>query len=315
MLQFPQGTGIYPWLAVILIMVLALGLVFYLPVKTWIEELKKKARENNKDIYEIIKDAGYSYDPEQDIFYSLMYPWQRKLGYCRLYDEASAPMNMIIDCEPVYFEYKGKRWLIEFWKGQYAMSAGGEIGVYTTMSPDLDVPGVFNGTFYECASDADRLYMSYYLFKNGRLLFKRKARHWWLTGFKLGEFADPSELSMYLTVALKDTEMRDAFIKGLMEAGYSPNELMVNDSLVSLVFDKPRTQQPLSRIPATDMLIQAKNKLLCDKFREITGQYSTFPARMEAIRKQAPELYAAALEIGKARRLYDVYEKIRDYLT
>lgn len=315
MLQFPEGIGIYPWAAVILIVLLALGLVFYLPVKAWIEELRKKAGKNDKDIYEIIKDAGYYYDPEQDIFCSLMYPWQRKLGYCRLYDEASAPMNMIIDCEPVYFQYKGKRWMIELWKGQYAMSAGGEIGVYTTTEPDLVVPGIFNGAFYECASDEDRLYMSYYLFKNGRLLFKRKGKHWWLTGFKLGEFAEPSELSMYITIALKDIEMRDAFINGLREAGYSYSELLVNDTLVSLVFSKPRTPQPFSRIPATDMLIQGKNKLFCEKFREITGEYSTFPARMEAIRIQAPELYTAALEIGKARRLYEIYEKIKDHLA
>ena len=35
-----------------------------------------------------------------DIFYSLNDCWQRDFGYCRLYDEACAPLAMIIDCEP-----------------------------------------------------------------------------------------------------------------------------------------------------------------------------------------------------------------------
>ena len=46
-------------------------------------------------------------------------------------------MGMIIDCEPVRFYYGGKKWLIELWKGQYGMTTGCEIGVYT--APVYDV--------------------------------------------------------------------------------------------------------------------------------------------------------------------------------
>jgi hypothetical protein len=28
---------------------------------------------------------------------------------------------MIIDCEPNHFEYRGKKWMLSFWKGQYDM--------------------------------------------------------------------------------------------------------------------------------------------------------------------------------------------------
>lgn len=265
-------------------------------------------------MYEIIDEAGYSYDPEQDIFYSQMNPWQRKMGYCRLYDEACAPLNMIIDCEPVYFEYGGKRWMIEFWKGQYGMTSGAEMGVYTTKGPDLNIPGLFNGTFYNCASNADRLYMSYSLVKNGELLMTRKGRHWWLTGFKLGEFSEPSELTMYLTVVLKNKEMRNAFIKGLHKAGYTDNDLIVDGNVVGLVFDKPKTPQPLTRVPETDWLIQRKNELLCNKYQEITKGYDKFPDKMKAIREQAPELYDAILNIGKTKPLFNMYEKIKKYL-
>jgi len=214
MMQFSEEIKLYLWIPIILGTVLIITTIIYpqiyQSITKWLSGFRKKKRADDEVLYKVMADAGYSYDPIQDIFYSNMDPWQRKMGYCRLYDEASAPLNMIIDCEPIYFEYGGKRWLIEFWKGQYGMTTGGEIGVYTTEGPDLDIPGLFNGTFYNCASNADRLYMSFTLVKDEEVLFKRKGKHWWLTGFKLGEFSEPSELTMYLTIALKDRFMRDA---------------------------------------------------------------------------------------------------------
>jgi len=103
-----------------------------------------------------------------------------------LYDEAAAPLGMIVDCEPIHFEYKGKRWLIQFWKG-----------VYATDKPDINIPGLFKGTFYNSIKDDEFLWMSFTLKKNGKVLFERGDRHWWLTGFKLGEFSQPWELTMF----------------------------------------------------------------------------------------------------------------------
>lgn len=90
-----------------------------------------------KDLNNMLKTYGYSYDVKQDIFISNHDAWQRAMGYTRIFDEAAAPMSMIIDCEPIYFEYDNKRWLIEFWKGQYGMTTGCEIGVYYTNYPDI----------------------------------------------------------------------------------------------------------------------------------------------------------------------------------
>jgi hypothetical protein len=293
---------------------LAIAAILYRPVAKWFAKSRAGRSTDNDALYEAIKSAGYSYDPRQDIFYSNMDPWQRKMGYCRLYDEASAPLNMIIDCEPIYFEYGGKRWMIEFWKGQYGMSSGGEIGVYTTEEPDLSIPGFFDGTFYNCASNADRLYMSYSLVKDDELLFTRKGKHWWLTGFKLGEFSEPSELTMYLTIALKDAAMRNAFVGGLKKAGYSDSELYIDSNIVGLIYNKTHTPQPITRIAETDWLIQRKNELLCEKYQEITGPYDNFPDKMNAIREQAPEIYDAILNIGKTKPLFEIYEKLKKYL-
>lgn len=56
-----------------------------------------------------------------------MYPYQRKFGYYEPYDELVYSLNIGIDCEPTYFQYDGRRWLIEFCKGEYCMTTVGEL--------------------------------------------------------------------------------------------------------------------------------------------------------------------------------------------
>ncbi|HHX56079.1 MAG TPA: DUF4474 domain-containing protein, partial [Clostridiales bacterium] len=74
-----------------------------------------------------LKSFGFAYDDKANFFYSILDPWQKDLGYCSLYDEAAPALSMIFDSEPIYFDYNGKHWLIEFWKGQYGITTGGEI--------------------------------------------------------------------------------------------------------------------------------------------------------------------------------------------
>jgi len=263
---------------------------------------------------ELIEDAGFVYEPKQDIFYSSVNAWQRDMGYCRLYDEAAAPLGMIIDCEPIYFTYGGKRWLIEFWKGQYGLSTGGEIGIYTTEDPDINIPDFFNGTFYNAASDEDMLQIYFILRKDHKTLFSRESRHWWHTGFIVGEFSQPWELSMQIKMKLKDVDMCNEFLKGLKEAGYNDDEILVEEREVQFTFDKPRTPQPISRTKEIDNLIQKKNKLMCDKYQEITKSYDKFLDKINAIGKEAPELYNLILNIGKTKKLFNSYDIIKKFL-
>lgn len=275
---------------------------------------RKDDTPDNDDLYKAIEAAGYSYDPKQDILYSNMDAWQRNMGYCRLYDEAAAPLGMIIDCEPIYFKYSNKRWLIEFWKGQYDLTTGCEVGVYTTEAPDLNIPGVFNGTFFHCAGNEDCLNMDYYLIKNGEILFRREGKHWWLTGFKMGEFSEPSELEIHLSITLKDEEMRDAFVAGLKEAGYLDHEIIISENKVGIKFDKVHTRQPITRIQETDWIIQRKNQILCERYQEIAASYHTFPDKVRAIQEQSPDLYKLVLNMGRTRLLFDSFDKIKDYI-
>ena len=73
---------------------------------------------------------GFWYDPQQDIIFSRMDALQRKFGYAYGYDDSIFLINAVIDCEPIFFSFAGKTWMIELWKGQYGVMTGCEIGVY-----------------------------------------------------------------------------------------------------------------------------------------------------------------------------------------
>lgn len=262
-----------------------------------------------------IKAAGYAYDEKQDIFYSILDPWQRKVGYCRLYDEACAPLAMIVDCEPIYFKYDNRRWMIELWKGQYGMTCGCEVGVYVTDDIDIEIPGIYKGAFYNCVSNEDMLDISFVLKKDGKVCFKRSDKHWWLTGFKLGGFATPGELSMDVDITFKDGEMKDAFIAGLLDAGYNKKEFSSLKNKVSLQFDIPRSTPPSTRNEDIDMYFLERNKSLCDMYHKITDPYDNYQDKFNALKNESNELYDNMSSVGRPKDVFNFYVVICNYLN
>ena len=281
------------------------------PITNIVGSDSERIDELNRDL----NPFGFYYEPYQDLFYSLMNGWQRDFGYCRLYDEGSAALSMIIDCEPIRFEYHGKKWLIEFWKGQYGMTSGGEVGIYYTDGPDLNIPGVINGTFYYSIKDQDRINMSFALRKNGNLLFTRSGYHWWLTGFKLAEFSKPSELSMDIMMDLYDRQMTNAFVQALKKAGYKEDEFAVNGRRVYIHFAKPHTPQPISRTAFTEFIMQKNNESLCHSYNRLTKDYTDTLDKLEIVRNESPNMYNQILSMGKPRALFKSFDKIKGFLT
>ena len=167
---------------------------------------------------EIVNPLGYDYDPCQDIFTSRTDAWQKKYGYTARYDKLAPYFNMVFDCLPIYFDYDGKTWLIEFWKGQYGINTGAEIGVYCA---DRIVPPHKRHTArFFAVSEENYLDLGMELYHNGKLLACRQEKHWWLTAFCMGYFANPCELSLNISIRFSHYEMCHAFTKALQEAGY-----------------------------------------------------------------------------------------------
>lgn len=282
------------------------------PITEIIGSKQERLDELNKDL----NPFGFAYEPSQDLFYSIMYAWQRKFGYCRLYDEGCAPFSMIIDCEPIYFEYGGMKWLIEFWKGQYGMTTGGEVGIYYTDGPNLNVPGLFNGTFFNCVEDNHRINMYMSFKKNDEVLFTRSAYHWWITGFKLGEFSQPSELSMDIALELYNQSMTKAFVEGLIKAGYKEDEFNIRGQIVYIQFNKPHTKQPVSRNFMTERLVQRNNQSLCDAYNYLTESYSNTLDKLAVVKQESPNMYKSIMNMGKPHQVYEEpYNKIKGYIN
>lgn len=271
--------------------------------------------ERISELNQELKPFGFAYEPYQDIFYSVMNPWQRELGYCRLYDEASAALSMIIDCEPITFEYDGRKWLIEFWKGQYGMNTGGEVGIYYTTGPSLNIPGLFNGTFYRCPKDEDCINMSFSFRKKGNLLFTRSGYHWWLTGFKLGEFSKPSDLTMDITLELYNRRMAYTFVNALIKTGYKETEYSVSGSRVMVHYDKPHSSQPVTRTAFTDFIMQRNNENYCDAYNKLTKDYTDTIDKLEVVRNESPGMYHQLLSLGKPKPVYESYNSIKEHLS
>lgn len=214
-----------------------------------------------------VSAAGFLYDPGQDIIYSKMDPLQRQFGYSYGYDVAALGIDGILDCEPIFFDYAGKHWMIELWKGQYGLETGCEIGVYNrpigSSSPKYRLldetvgrrpgdPISSHNLYFDCANDSELLEMSCTLYKNcERLMSRGPEKHWWLTGFKWGVYSHPDELAMDVSITCLDAAMCSALVGALQGMGYN---FTISSTTVRFRFTTPATHQPRSDTPA---LVQA----------------------------------------------------------
>lgn len=183
---------------------------------------------------ELVEPFGYSYVPSQDIFTSRTDAWQKEFGYCALYDAAAPHFNMVFDSLPVYFNYHGRTWLIEFWKGQYGINTGGEIGVY--YANRIIKEEERKSTLFQCVDKDDMLQLSFTLLRNSSVIARLCSRHWWLTAFLTGCFSRPAGLIMHATVTFPTNEMAEAFTRGLVETGYERESIQICCNSVAFVF-------------------------------------------------------------------------------
>ncbi len=229
---------------------------------------------------------GFIYDRGQDIYVSKINAWQRKAGYSSLVDLASVPANMVIHCEPIKFDFKGKPYMVELWKGQYGVSTGAEIGIYKKNNPKKKQ--------WICGENEDLLKMSYVLKKNGKTVFQREGKHWWLTGFKPGEFSQPGELTMDITITFeKKNDLRDAFLAGMKKTGYTLDENNIKGDTISFRYDIPKSKQPSSFRSNMAGKTQNRNKKLValyNKAKSDANVPDNSPESIEKVIRKVPEL-------------------------
>lgn len=290
--------------AVILSIIIIFFAVWFIRVMNFRPTKNKRLQQErlNKDL----EKAGFAYEIRGDYFYSLLNCWQRKVGYCRLYDEASPTFNMVMNCEPITFSYGGKRWLIELWKGQYGITTGAEIGIYNTDLDDIK-SSKFTGTFYDNIPDSEMLDMAFVLRKNGRVLLKRSGMNWWITAFKLGEFSKPSQLTMDARITFANAQMRNAFLDSLINIGYTRNEFSVIRNTVTIHYTKPHTPQPKSQAGVQGSLVLDQNESYCRIFNLATLKYPDTLDKLEYIKASAPNIYNFLFDSLYSKAMFDSF--------
>lgn len=223
-------------------------------------------------INQLITPFGFTYSVLQDVITSRVDAWQREFGYHALFDKTALRFHMVFDCEPVYFHYGNKTWLIEFWKGQYGINTGGEIGIYCADS--VACPDRYDQTLFQSVPDSQMLPVSMELYYKGGLLFGLKRRHWWLTGFSMGRFCEPEDLVMKASVTFPNLCMLECFENSLLNMGYSRQDVCVQELTVCFTFSRPHALQPRSVYRRRARRAQWKNRQLCKIYRWFVRPFS-----------------------------------------
>ena len=282
-----------------------LVLLFFFCLNHWrrkkiIKKVCALSTEEKCDILNgLIQPFGYSYLLSQDLFTSRLDAWQREFGYCTLYDKAASRFNMIFDCLPIYFDYNGKTWLIELWKGQYGINTGAEIGIYH--ADRILEEKEYSTTLFDSVEDYDMPKFSFQLLLQGRHIADLSERHWWLTAFSMGRFSKPSDLYMRASITFRDSAIAHAFTEGLIHAGYSPDDIHVLCNTVTFSFtESSMTLGAFGRFRSR--IGQWMNRFWCKIYLLVTRPFCLSMDRLLYLYYYLPFIFRKMLRIRKYKK-------------
>lgn len=220
---------------------------------------------------ELAYPFGYRFHCDCGFFSSTVDAPQRQAGYTWLYDYMAPRFQMVFDALPVYFDYRGRTWLIEFWKGQYGINTGAEIGIYhaDALIPEAD----YKKTLFSCAERDEMLDCTFRLCNRENDCLSNTGRHWWLTAFLVGCFSKPSDLSMEACIRFPNREMLLAFVEGLERAGFQKDSICVNGLTVCFVFCGNAGQRFNLLTRFWRRFSQWKNRLFCKLYLWVTRPF------------------------------------------
>lgn len=95
--SFAAKVILYASIPLLFVLCLAVILIFYIfryaykwaaygitALKAFLAFIEEDSKPGKDEFSEAIEFSGFTYDPEQDIFFSTMDAWQREFGYCVL---------------------------------------------------------------------------------------------------------------------------------------------------------------------------------------------------------------------------------------
>ncbi|XCP85464.1 DUF4474 domain-containing protein [Roseburia hominis] len=259
----------------------------------------------------LAKPFGFSYLPCPDIMTSQVDAWQRAFGYQSLFDQSAPHFNMVLDCEPIYFDYDGRTWLIEFWKGQYGLSCGAEIGIYA--ADEVLRPSQYKTAHFHSVKDEEMLPLSMELFHNNCCLFSINRIHWWLTGFCVGKYTVPEDLRLRITLTFPSSTMLKNFIEALLSKGYEKYDLCIRNLSISFTFVTPHSSQNVSHFPFRRLLAKCMDKFLVRLYCHFTRPFTCTSDRLLYLYYFLPSVFRRILYFYKNKCVKKSRPKCRNF--
>lgn len=278
---------------------------------------------------DLITPSGFYYDPEENIFSSTKDAWQRSFGYSALYDETAPLAQIVFDCLPIYFDYDGKTWLIELWKGQYGINTGAELGIYqadTVLSPKQ-----YRTTLFHTIPDEELPFLQLELTRNKTTLFRIRDRHWWLTGFYMGNFSQPKELEANGSITFSSSKMMEAFLNALYQQMPCPCDIKTCDQTVTFPLNastcssspnkenstcslsrnkKHSSCSPCQRRPLRCRISQWKNRLFVRIYCRFTSPFENTVDKLLYLYYFLPAVFRRMIQPRK-KKCYRKYKKYK----
>ncbi len=292
----------YFLIAFLLLVVMVLIVLYFMKRKRVIYKVKHMDELEKLSIVDkALYPFGFAFDRKQDIVISKHDSWQRDMGYSDFYDLKAPLLNMVMDAEPIYFHYDGKDYRIEFWKGQYGITTGAEVGIY------IHEKGMPKNE-YRCANDKEMLPIQFELYKKC-FLFSRCGYTWWLTGFDVGLFSKPKDLTLKACVRFPNQFMQVAFVEGLLNAGYTPNKIKVFGCSICFTICTPKNYKLNHHHKLIKCIAQFFNYINCKLFMWFTRPFASTLDKLVFIRFMFPHLYHFVIKLTIPRRKQKKYCK------
>ena len=291
------------YIALIILLMLALiGMLFgHFRRKKIIRKIAcMDKREKCSLLEELAEPFCYLYHCCCGYFSSAVDAWQKDAGYTWFYDYMAPRFQMVFDALPVYFNYRGKTWLIEFWKGQYGINTGAEIGIYH--ADRLLTEAEYHTALFEAAGEEEMLPCSMELYEANGDFVKISDRHWWLTAFIPGVFSRPSELCMEASICFHDGEMLEAFRRGLCRAGCLEETISVRNLCLSFTFHKPMPGHYGLLTRFHRLLSQFLNRIYCRLFVWVTRPFVCTEDRILFLYYYIPFCFRKLMRLRRCHR-------------
>lgn len=247
----------------------------------------------------LIEPFGYCYDESQDTVSSRNNAWQKKAGYTALFDKAAPFFNMVFDYLPVYFPYMEQTWLIEFWKGQYGINTGAEIGVY--YSEKLLTENELPAAHFKAVENKDMLPLTFCLKKGKTPIASVSKKTWWLTAFCMGLFSRPEQLYLDISIFFPSCDMLHSFLNSLCQMNYPGELIQVCGNEIRIKYGGPqyRKYSFICRVVRAWTLFTSR--IFCRIFLYITRYFSSTADKLLYLYYLLPFAFRRIL---KPRRYY-----------